>query len=1035
MFSIQNYNSHSIGLLKKELINTFQEFNEDCLYVLLVHCNTNDGFRSINKDALIVHKDINLNALLNYLDIRIKNFEKIYGDLKFYELVVMGRRWYTKTEITELEEKRMAYYKKKNNSKTDTKTPNKQFEDIKKVVSETIKDLSTKYVLKDSKVKNLVKEILKENPLSKYNPKYIKFLNQNNIISGDNNYTAYFLDNSNLILIAYHYFENSVTLPFKLNSEFMHKSDKNNTYAGATIYSLLKEGFEIYRWCDIVQKYNMPISFIPNSLDGSTNSSNTEKIETDNSNSPKPAEFVQENTYKKEFLIKRFSLTSKFSIDDDIVLEFDYLGETLLNCDIKFKCPSMVQTPVDSLHDKKIGVIDLETYSVDTTGTQAVRSAGWYAGEDVHIYNLGDKGCSDSHELIITMVLDILTSKYKNYTFYTHNFGKFDGYFILDSLTRLKTYLNDLELQGTGVTSQNEFKLSTIIKDDNTVVSLKIGYKFEKGENKKAELKTLNIFDSCLMIPGTLRSLAKAFNCDTNKGFFPHKFVSSETLNYTGNIPSRDYFDDLSNEEYLELSSSYRPCGKELYSIKRESDIYLTKDLISLHEVLIKFSTRIMNDFSLNITNYKTLSGLALDLYLSNFYKPEFNIKIIGGIIDKEIRTAYHGGLVHIAKSLSKDKMIEGVLAGESYAYDVNSLYPFCMLKPLPVGEPIISSDTDLDVYVEKCGFVYCDIIPPNNLEHYILPHKDLLGNLTCPSTPFSGLYSAALIKSSLEYGYKVKVAGGIKFNKGVDIFKDYVIELYNKRLKAREDNNTELVYIYKLLLNSLYGRMGMREFENRVVIVSSEEAEKIVKNKNVLYLRKMNDKVLVRYNNNISSKLLKMINDINSKLENVHNKIKQINKSRKTISSIPIAAYITAYGHAYLMPYKNMKNNRMFYSDTDSVYVEHPLDDSLVDSSQLGKFKLECNIEEACFVQPKLYGYKTKKGQFVVKAKGVTNKLIKYEDIKNIFHGKDLTVKQTVFNKSIKTGKITIKERDYTIKSFFSKAQLPDHFAKKVKG
>lgn len=40
--------------------------------------------------------------------------------------------------------------------------------------------------------------------------------------------------------------------------------------------------------------------------------------------------------------------------------------------------------------------------------------------------------------------------------------------------------------------------------------------------------------------------------------------------------------------------------------------------------------------------------------------------------------------------------------------------------------------------------------------------------------------------------------------------FKDFVSTLYECRLEARKEGNEALAYVYKILMNSLYGRFGI---------------------------------------------------------------------------------------------------------------------------------------------------------------------------------------------------------------------------------
>jgi len=65
-----------------------------------------------------------------------------------------------------------------------------------------------------------------------------------------------------------------------------------------------------------------------------------------------------------------------------------------------------------------------------------------------------------------------------------------------------------------------------------------------------------------------------------------------------------------------------------------------------------------------------------------------------------------------------------------------------------------------------------------------------------------------------------VEVKGGIKFERGIGVFNEFVENIYSKRLQAKLEGNNVLQIVNKLILNSLYGRMGMRNIENKTVIV-----------------------------------------------------------------------------------------------------------------------------------------------------------------------------------------------------------------------
>nr|AYE93223.1 DNA polymerase [Termitomyces sp.]AYE93269.1 DNA polymerase [Termitomyces sp.] len=182
---------------------------------------------------------------------------------------------------------------------------------------------------------------------------------------------------------------------------------------------------------------------------------------------------------------------------------------------------------------------------------------------------------------------------------------------------------------------------------------------------------------------------------------------------------------------------------------------------------MTKFTQIVYDHFGINITTCKTIAGLSLKIYLSNYYKLNFNLKEIKGRIETEIRKAYFGGMVVLNKKgkfFGKDSL--------GYFYDYNSFFPSLMLRDLPVGNPTLSYSKDLDSFF---GFCYADITPPPALDNELIPHRDPTGKVYCPSKPFFGLYWSELLKASREYGYKMNVRGGFNFEKGKKVFDSFV--------------------------------------------------------------------------------------------------------------------------------------------------------------------------------------------------------------------------------------------------------------------
>ena len=67
---------------------------------------------------------------------------------------------------------------------------------------------------------------------------------------------------------------------------------------------------------------------------------------------------------------------------------------------------------------------------------------------------------------------------------------------------------------------------------------------------------------------------------------------------------------------------------------------------------------------------------------------------------------------------------------------------------------------------------------------------------------------------------------------------------------------------------------------------------------------------------------------------------------------------------------YKTIPGNECFYSDTDSVFLQYPQDESLI-SKEIGKMKQEYIAKEAIFIAPKIYYAEKSDGAKVSKVKG----------------------------------------------------------------
>nr|YP_010165709.1 hypothetical protein K8L25_mgp11 [Lactarius trivialis]QRN74281.1 hypothetical protein [Lactarius trivialis] len=91
------------------------------------------------------------------------------------------------------------------------------------------------------------------------------------------------------------------------------------------------------------------------------------------------------------------------------------------------------------------------------------------------------------------------------------------------------------------------FKVKPSFKD-NKVISLI----FHSSNNDKIKVE---MFDSYLILPSSLRTLAVKYKVVDLKGFFPYGFVNEMNLDYIGKTPDISLFNGISAEEYEGLIS------------------------------------------------------------------------------------------------------------------------------------------------------------------------------------------------------------------------------------------------------------------------------------------------------------------------------------------------------------------------------------------------------------------------------------------------------------------------------------------------
>jgi len=597
----------------------------------------------------------------------------------------------------------------------------------------------------------------------------------------------------------------------------------------------------------------------------------------------------------------------------------------------------------------KFITMDLETININ--GKLYPYLLCWYDGINTKSY-YNNINTTDSiviinykiKNMINDMVNDLCIKKYHGYKIYLHNLSKFDGFFLVKYLAIV------------GIVDP--------IIHKGKIISIN----FNLNSNK------ITFMDSYLMLPSSLKKLSSSFKINNPKGIFPVLF---NNVNYIGEVPHISYFNNLSLKDYNTYKQSFS-CLSEAtskgnsinWNFKTEAIKYCELDCISLFQILSKFNQLIFNQFNINIVKYPTLPSLSFAIFRSHYNKEE-KMHMISGQVYNDIKKSYTGGAVdmYIPKNPNGKKL---------YAYDVNSLYPYIMNNyKLPIGSPTYFEGDIIKYDPDAFGFFNCKITCPDNLKHPIIQThiktKDGIRTIA-PVGIWTDMLFSEEIKNAKKFGYTFEILSGYTF-KSDFVFKDFITDLY--QLRTNYDKSDPMNYIAKIIMNSLYGRFGMDDNFINTTIVPKEDYnnfEKLNPN-NILDVQLLGDNYLVSCRDDKV--------ELNTLLDNGFEK-HNIN--------ISIASAITSYARIHMSQFKNNPNYNLYYSDTDSIYIDKELDDSLVSNNILGKMKLEATIIKAIFIAPKVYGYKTidnnsclseatSKGT-IIKVKGLNNESISSIDL-----------------------------------------------------
>jgi hypothetical protein len=330
-----------------------------------------------------------------------------------------------------------------------------------------------------------------------------------------------------------------------------------------------------------------------------------------------------------------------------------------------------------------------------------------------------------------------------------------------------------------------------------------------------------------------------------------------------------------------------------------------------------------------------TISACSMDIFRRNFL--QYDVIREELLLKREVRSkifkAYYGGRTEAFK--------RGLIINYYYG-DVNSLYPSVMLNdfPDPMSVKYINDYPfeDYNNYLSFEGVSYFELRIPHS-KYPLLPLR-MNNKLLFPYGYLKGYYTHIEVRRAVElYGENIikTMNDTVYYTDTKPFFKLFVETLYKMRKDYKAQNNS-MEHCVKILMNSLYGKFGMRSVE-KTEFFNMDDYDSAT--------------ALIKKAESEGRKI---------KMNSINEGYTVEKEDYDGVSSIPIwAVYVTAMAriklHRLILEYEPV------YVDTDSIVTRKPV----IDNKELGELKLEKIVHKGIIVKPKLYFFDNE-----IKSKGI---------------------------------------------------------------
>ena len=525
----------------------------------------------------------------------------------------------------------------------------------------------------------------------------------------------------------------------------------------------------------------------------------------------------------------------------------------------------------------------------------------------------------------------------------------------------------------------------------------------------KYKNKIIRLRDSYCLIHAPLSKFAKMFNLgQVAKEVFPYQYYTIDRLvDNVGNIEEASKFiqDPADIPHFKEVALKFSNDGKT-FDMYNFCEYYCARDVDVLRRGYVKFRSDVMKDLNIDVADCLTAPSLAHKYFMREVYMRNSKIKALGGLPAEFIRLAIHGGRCMTALNKRWHTTMD------IFDFDAVSLYPSAIrLLKIPLGAPKVW-DESVDWQMQDCFIGTVEFQPVNKHYHFPLfcvKDSNKGTNLWTDQfqEPIQMTVSHVYLQDLIQFypGLNYKIIRGYYWNEGVDThIQDVIRHVFERRLYYKSINNP-LQEIYKLIMNSSYGKTIQAFIAKESVYVHNDELDEyVIKNY-------QNVKVIEHLDGGINSET----GELNPNGISLVTKSKGINNQ---FAFVHVGVLILDWSKHIMNEVMCLADDlgcKIFYQDTDSMHIRKDDVPILAEAfkakygreligKNMGQFHNDFDggdhAVESIFICPKVYVDKLDTGICHIRMKGITKESIEakanqlgisvMELYKQLYDGKD---------------------------------------------